>query len=95
MPHPVNRYIYWSKDPATSQGLLDKFLTSELELLDVDQEISKVFGKERGRLRKQGKRIGDFDLMIASTCLHHDLTLLTNNRKHFGMVEGLRMISIS
>jgi predicted nucleic acid-binding protein len=40
------------------------------------------------------KLIGDFDLLIASTCLHHNLTLLTNNRKHYKMVEGLKILSL-
>lgn len=31
--------------------------------------------------------IGDFDLLIVTTCLHHHLTLLTNNRKHYKMVK--------
>ena len=30
----------------------------------------------------------------AATCLQYDLTLLTNNRRHFEMVEGLRIISL-
>jgi len=38
--------------------------------------------------------IGDFDLLIASTCLHHRLTLLTNNRKHYEMVDGLKILSL-
>ena len=41
------------------------------------------------------RMIGDFDLLIASTCLCHDLTLLTNNVGHFERIEGLRLLSIS
>ena len=46
-------------------------------------------------MRKAGRMIGDFDLLIASTCLCHDLTLLTNNVRHFNRIEGLRLLSIS
>jgi predicted nucleic acid-binding protein len=28
--------------------------------------------------------------MIAATALHHGLTLLTNNRRHFDRIETLR-----
>jgi len=39
--------------------------------------------------------IADFDLLIGSTCLRHNLTLLSNNRRHFEAVEGLEIISIN
>ena len=87
--------VYHSRDPAKSQRLLDEFLAPDLDVIIVDQEICKGFGKERGKLRKLKKTISDFDLLIASTCLHYDLTLLTNNRRHYEMVEGLKILSVS
>ncbi len=42
------------------------------------------FGRQRHRLRQASFTIGDLDLFIAATCLQHNLTLLTNNRRHFG-----------
>jgi tRNA(fMet)-specific endonuclease VapC len=86
--------VYYSKDPVKSQQLLEEFLAPDLKVLNVDQEVCKIFGKERGRLRQQKKMISDFDLLIASTCLYHNLTLLTNNRRHYEMVQGLNMFSI-
>ena len=59
---------------------------------EFEREIKIKQPRERGRLRKEGKAIGDFDLLIASTCLHYDLTLLTDNIKHFGMVENLKIL---
>ncbi len=86
--------VYYSRDSIRSQAILEEFLAPDLSVLGIDEEICKIFGKERGRLRRQGKSIADLDLLIASTCLYYDLTLLSNNRKHFGMVENLRVISI-
>ena len=86
--------IYYSKDPAKNQNILKRFLR-RFPVLGINQEISQVFGRERGRLRAQGKVIADFDLLIASTCLHYHLTLLTNNVRHFERIEGLRIISLS
>jgi len=37
--------------------------------------------------------IGNFDLLIGATVLRHDLTLLTNNRRHFELIEKLQIIS--
>ena len=86
--------VYYSRDPAKSRQLLKEFLAPDLKVLNVDQEVCKIFGKERGKLRQQNKMISDFDLLIASTCLYHKLTLLTNNRRHFDMVEGLNILSL-
>ena len=86
--------VHYSRDPVRSQQVLDTFLR-EIPVLGVDEEICKVFGKERGGLRQQGKTVSDFDLLIASTCLCYDLTLLSNNRRHYEMVEGLRILSLS
>jgi tRNA(fMet)-specific endonuclease VapC len=32
-----------------------------------------------------------FDSLIAATALESDLTLVTRNRKHFGMIDGIRL----
>ena len=85
---------YYARDPGRSQQVLEAFLR-QVPTLGVDREICKIFGKERGRLRQQKKTVSDFDLLIASTCLCYDLTLLSNNRRHYEMVEGLRIVSLS
>ena len=79
---------YGRSRKAAEQGLRD-FLTGA-DLLSIDQATAEIFGRERGRLRAARKIIGDFDLMIAATALHHGLTLLTNNRRHFDRIETLR-----
>ncbi len=83
--------VIYSKDPVKSQKVLSTFL-KEFPALGIDESICKIFGQERGKLRQKRKTVSDFDLMIASTCLRHDLTLLTNNRRHYEMVEGLKII---
>ena len=86
--------VYYFKDPVKGQQFLEEFLAPDLKVLNVDQEVCKIFGKERGRLRQQKKMISDFDLLIASTCLYHNLTLLTNNRRHYEMIEGLNILPL-
>ena len=85
--------VTYSRDPARSEQRLTDFLET-VTLLGIDEDTCKLFGRERGRLRTGGKLIGDFDLLIGATALQHDLTLLTNNRRHFEAVEGLRLISL-
>jgi len=72
--------------------MLTEFL-SGVVILGIDEEICRRFGQLRGSLRSAGKLVGDFDLLVAASALRHDLTLLTNNRRHFGRIEGLRIES--
>ena len=86
--------VLYSRNMEDDHAALSLFLENEVIVLGVDMEICRIFGRERGRLRRQGRIIGDMDLLIASTCLRHNLTLLSNNRRHFESVGGLEIISV-
>ena len=85
--------VYSSRDPEKDEQGLNDFLRG-VTVLGLDEETARIFGRERGRLRRAGQRIGDMDLFIAATALQYDLTLLTNNRRHFDRVDGLRIESL-
>ena len=51
--------------------------------------IAHQFGIIRGDLRQRGLGIGDPDVFIAATAMHHALTLVTQNIRHFGRIPGL------
>ncbi|MCF8079436.1 MAG: hypothetical protein K9K88_09175 [Desulfobacterales bacterium] len=42
-------------------------------------------------LEVQGTPLDDFDLAIAASALAYNLTLVSNNEKHFQRVEGLKL----
>lgn len=84
--------VYFSRDPKRGQVMLEEFL-SGVVVLGLDDEVCRQFGQLRGSLRKLGKTVGDFDLLIAATALQNNLTLLTNNRKHFKQIAGLKVES--
>ena len=86
--------IYYSSDPSGNEKALVEFL-QDVTVIGVDEETARLFGKERGRLRAERKRVADFDLLIAVTARQHQLTLLTNNRRHFENVEGLEIESLA
>lgn len=69
-----------------------KKMLKDMVIYDVDWEVAEVFAKLRKKMRKQGNLIDNMDLFIASTCLVHDLTLITGNKKHFSRVKGLKII---
>jgi tRNA(fMet)-specific endonuclease VapC len=85
--------MFYSRDPQGDAGVLHQFLDG-VNVLPLDDEVCRIFARERGRLRAEGSLIGDFDLLIASTAMRHGLTLLTNNRRHFGRVQGLNIVSV-
>jgi tRNA(fMet)-specific endonuclease VapC len=43
--------VQYSREPDQSQQALDAFL-EDVSVLGIDEEICKIFGRERGRLRK-------------------------------------------
>ena len=74
-------------------GNLAKVVTLEnvLEVLPVGRETVDVFGLLKAGLEKAGTLLDDFDLILAASALAHNLTLVTNNLRHFQRVEGLKL----
>ncbi len=85
--------VYYSRNPANDEVALRDFVRT-VSVLGIDEEVTRIFDRERGRLRRLHKSIGDLDLLIGSTAKRHDLTLLTNNRRHFELLETLRIVSL-
>jgi tRNA(fMet)-specific endonuclease VapC len=85
--------VFYSRDPEGDGVDLADFLRG-VTVLGIDADIAQRFGRERGRLRRAGMLIADFDLLIGATAVQHNLTLLTNNRSHFERIEGLQMESV-
>jgi tRNA(fMet)-specific endonuclease VapC len=85
--------VFYSRDPEGDGRDLADFLRG-VTVLGIDADIAQRFGRERGRLRKAGMLIADFDLLIGVTAVHHTLTLLTNNRSHFERIDGLIIESV-
>ncbi len=52
--------------------------------------VLEIYAKEKVRLENVGTPVDDFDLLIASTAIAHDLILVTNNEKHFKRIANLK-----
>jgi tRNA(fMet)-specific endonuclease VapC len=85
--------IYNSRNAKIAEEKLIEFL-NDVIVLEVNEEICKIFGKERGKLRSKGIVGGDFDLIIASTALYYNIPLCTNNQKHYKNVDELEIVTI-
>lgn len=53
--------------------------------------VMEVFADIKAKLFSSGIRIEDMDLMIVATALYNDLTLVTNNTKHFEKIPNLKL----
>jgi len=61
------------------------------DIIAMGFSIAETFGMIKSALEIQGNPLDDFDLAIAACALAHNLTLITNNEKHFQRVEGLHL----
>lgn len=64
----------------------DRFLRS-LRILDVNMEIAKKAAQLIREYKAKGMTVDLPDAVIASTCILHDLILVTYNTKHYPITE--------
>lgn len=69
---------------------MDDFL-SGVTVLEIDIEICQKFGEIRNNLRKEGKLIGNFDILIAATAILNDLEIITDNKADFLRVKEIKL----
>mgnify|MGYP003394695545 CR=1 FL=1 len=60
---------------------IDNFIAN-FQIIDIDSEACKEFGKIHSELKKKGNLFNDFDLIIASIVKSNNLILITRD-KHF------------
>jgi len=56
-----------------------------------DSGAADAHGRLRAQLEASGKRIGDFDEMIAAHALALGAVIVTDNTRHFRQVRGLEL----
>ncbi len=76
-------------DPQAHLKIFRQFLSS-FTLLNLNEPIMQRFAEIRSFLRRRGEIISDFDILIGATALHHGLTLLTYNTRHFKRIPDLQ-----
>jgi tRNA(fMet)-specific endonuclease VapC len=65
-------------------------LCGGVTVLAFDEAAASRFGLVGAALATRGEPIGQMDTLIAAHALAEDLTLVTNNSKHYARVPGLR-----
>jgi len=64
---------------------------ARLKVESFNTQAAVHFGQLRAELAKSGKLIGPYDMMIAGHARAMGLILVTNNRREFDRVPGLRV----
>ena len=85
--------VFGAADSQADESALQDFL-ADVEVVPLDPTVCRIFAEERRKLRALGTLVSDFDLLIGSTAIRHNLTLLTNNRRHFERLQGLSIVSV-
>lgn len=78
-----------SDNPEKNFGIIEKFI-NQLTIIPILDSV-RIYGKEKSRLRKSGKMISDFDLLIGCTAIEKDLILVTENVKEFKRILNLKI----
>ena len=72
------------------QAALDVFLR-HVQVMDFPGEAALDYASIRADLKTRGTMIGANDLLIAAHARYLGLTLVTNNTREIGRVEGLKV----
>ena len=90
--HNVVRSSLWwqtAGKPIDEEGLLELF-----QVLPLDKGCVRQAAKIHTEMARQNSDIGVKDVLIAATCLHHNLPLMTANERHFRCVAALNVLLV-
>lgn len=79
-----------SHDPKNRFEDVEKLL-NWFHVIDINKEIMLLAAKIHVDLRRRGLALEIQDILIAATSMSMNMALLTNNKKHFTNIQGLRL----
>lgn len=80
-----------SKSPKQRERFDSLLRDLQMVILPVTPAVIRRFIAIKIQLETGGKKLEDFDLLIAATAIAHNLTLITGNKKHFFRIRGLSL----
>ena len=84
------RYGAARRNSRKLHDLIDAF-TANIAVVPFDETCAAHFGALASDLAERGSPIGEYDVLIAAHAVALELTLVTNNVKHFARVAGLQV----
>lgn len=64
------------------------FVIDHFKVIPVSETLP-LFGDIKANLRREGKLIDDFDILIGCAAILNHLTIVTDNIKHLGRLPGI------
>lgn len=78
-----------SENRDENKRIIQDFIES-IQILPIISSFD-IYAKEKVKLRKQGKIIDDFDLLIGCTAIANNLTLVTRNTGHLDRIDNIKI----
>src|SRR2546423_14731325 len=91
LPTSFGLIVSSAKSTISLRGRISSASTPGRCLTPSLSNLCQQFARIRGDLRRKGQIIGDFDILIASTAIHHHLTLVTRNIKDYQRIPNLKL----
>ena len=82
-------YGAYKSQKVTSNLSKIRLLENTFEIIPTGTESAEIFGILKTDLERSGTPLDDFDLIIAACAMTYNLTLVTNNYRHFERIDGL------
>ncbi|MHA1673999.1 MAG: type II toxin-antitoxin system VapC family toxin [Promethearchaeota archaeon] len=82
--------VFVSKNPSKNAMILQDLL-EHFVILEFTSDDAIQYGQIYGILKKKGKMIGLYDIMIAATALRLKERLVTHNIQHFSQIPLLKI----
>jgi tRNA(fMet)-specific endonuclease VapC len=76
---------------AQQQLRLFEDFVREHQVIGVTRRSAVISGEIYASLRRKGIIIGASNTLIAGTAIENNLSLVTNNRRHFELIDGLKI----
>jgi len=72
-----------------NKEVLDNFIKN-INVVPIYNSLD-LYADEKTRLRKKGKTVDDFDLLIGVTAISNNMILITNNIRHFERIKNIKI----
>jgi len=60
-------------------------------VIPLTEKSVKISAELYSSLRQSGNTLDDIDLLIAGVAIENEMTLVTNNERHFGRIPGMKI----
>lgn len=79
-----------SKNPIKASKQFTNFIIDlDIKIFEIDLKVADKFIDLKLDLERKGSRLEDFDLIIGSTAVINNLTLVTRNTNHFARIPEI------